>query len=154
MDDSTEAVFCRSGIRGLRRCGNADYEVKTYDFHTKAERAAYLRGVDDMARGCWSQTGVIEQSHIRTADEVRQELIGKKFTYYNSFNGSSSHFVVGNVKKDGNCYIVLNQENNRYRYVDVKVMEILLDEGYYKKPDIVDHCHVFEEWKIYPSSEI
>lgn len=153
MDDNTEALFCEKGLKGIKRCHNASYEVKTYDFATEAERKAYLRGVDDMAVGCWTQTGVLEESHIRTADEVRQILIGQTYTFYDSFNGSHSHFVIGNVKKEGRNYVLLNKENNRYSYVEAPIMNVLLEKGYYKKPDIIDHCHVFQEWKIASSNQ-
>ena len=153
MDDNTEALFCEKGMKGLRRHHGASYEVKTYDFATEAERKAYLRGVDDMAVGCWTQTGVLEESHIRTADEIRQLLIGQEYTHYDSFSGSYTHFVIGNVKKEGRSYVLLNKENNRYSYVEAPVMDILLEKGYHKVPDIIDHCHVFQEWKITSSNK-
>ena len=154
MDDNTEALFCEKGMKGLRRHHGACYEVKTYNFATEAERRAYLRGVDDMAVGCWTQTGVLEESHIRSIEEIRHILIGRTYTSYSSFNGSHTQFVIADVKKDGNVFKIFNRDKSVHDYVESDVMEILLEKGYHKKPMTVEGCHVFEEWKITPFAEI
>ena len=154
MDDNTEALFCEKGIKELRRRNNTCYEVKTYDFATEAERRAYLRGVDDMAVGCWTQTGVLEESHIRSIEEIRHILIGKTYTSYSSFNGSHTQFVIADVKKDGKVFKIFNRDKSVHDYIETDVMEILLEKGYHKKPMTIEGCHVFEEWKITPFMEI
>lgn len=153
MDDNTEALFCEKGLKGIKRCHNASYEVKTYDFATDAERKAYLRGVDDMAVGCWTQTGVLEESHIRSIEEIRHILIGKTYTSYSSFNGSHTQFVIADVKKDGKVFKIFNRDKSVNDYIETDVMEILLEKGYHKKPMTIEGCHVFEEWKITPFTE-
>ena len=154
MDDNTEALFCEKGIKGLRGHNNACYEVKTYNFATEAERRAYLRGVDDMAVGCWTQTGVLEESHIRSIEEIRHILIGRTYTSYSSFNGSHTQFVIADVKKDGKVFKIFNRDKSVHDYIETDVMEILLGKGYHKKPMTIEGCHVFEEWKITPFTEI
>ena len=153
MDDNTEAIYAESGMKGLKKAdrkGYASYEVKTYDFDTKAERDAYLKGIEDMSYCSWSQAAVIENVHLRTIDEIRKELVGRQFRHYNSFNGSHQFFTVATVKKKGNCYILLDEDQNRKIYVESDVLDIVLDDidGYYKKTDVIDGCSVFEEWKL------
>lgn len=81
--------------------------------------------------------------------EIRNALMGKRISYYNSFNGPSEWFIVGFVKNEKNSIRVFPERGKGWGvWIEKKYIPNLIQDGKYRKCFDIDHCSCHEEWEL------
>lgn len=77
-----------------------------------------------------------------------KSIIGKKISYYDSFNGITTTYTITNVEFDGQGYKVMGDGWLKYIFFETKAMKQLIETGRFEKTLTIDHCPVRETYEI------
>lgn len=87
---------------------------------------------------------------METIQEIRNAIMGKRISHYDSFSGSSDWFTIGYVKNEKKSIRVFPERGKGWGvWIEKKHLPELLQSGSYVKNFEIEHCSCHEQWELF-----
>lgn len=81
--------------------------------------------------------------------EIRPLLMGKTISYYDGWCGSSNHFKIGYMKKDGASVRVFSEKGRGWGvFIPIEIIPQLAETGKAERGNVVERCSYTTTWAI------
>lgn len=81
--------------------------------------------------------------------DIKNALLGKTISYYDSFNGSNAHFTIGHVQNESTSIRVHQERGKGWGvWIQKKHLPELIESGTLVVSDVIEHCNVQQTWKL------
>lgn len=81
--------------------------------------------------------------------EIRPLLMGKTLSYYDGWDGSSSHFQIGYMKKDGTSVRVFHEKGRGWGvFIPINIIPRLVEAGKVERGNEVERCAYKTTWAL------
>lgn len=81
--------------------------------------------------------------------EIKNALLGKTISHYDSWNGSHDHFTIGYVQNKNTSIRVHEERGKGWGvWIEKKHLAELITSGTVVVSNVIEYCNVHEEWKL------